>query len=358
MQSLCLPRWSLQPANPQICPGRCGITCTSHAPSLTAGRMQTEISRTWSQMDHVAVAHGAKHVSNVSHVAQAVRAPGAVCCCVLLCVALTRRNVRPGTSVLPSTAAALAALRRRARGALPARVQVLVRLRRGELLRRRRSPPDHYAGDRLVAPRRGLFENLAPAPVIVMCCLRQKGLVQRATAPAPARRAVQSQPRAPFPTRFRRGVCGCIVALARGSVAVPVLPMTAEDAQWGDASDAPRRGSRAARSLGLLCSRFLELYASHTCGESHLSLDHAAASLGVERRRMYDVVGILEACEVVVRRGKNSYTCAPLRAGPTAGARRAAKRIYASRQNWPSLPTDSPTLPQVVRPHAASAGAG
>jgi hypothetical protein len=88
----------------------------------------------------------------------------------------------------------------------------------------------------------------------------------------------------------------------------------ADEEQWGDAvgGEAPRPGSRASRSLGLLCARFLELYsATHICGESHLSLDHAATSLGVERRRMYDVVGILEACEVVVRRGKNSYTCAP-----------------------------------------------
>ena len=48
------------------------------------------------------------------------------------CIALNRNIARPGTSVLPSTAAALAALRRRARGALPARVQVLVRLQRGQ----------------------------------------------------------------------------------------------------------------------------------------------------------------------------------------------------------------------------------
>jgi len=65
-----------------------------------------------------------------------------------------------------------------------------------------------------------------------------------------------------------------------------------DDSQWGADGDsaqdaAPRRaaGSRAEKSLGLLCSRFLELYhATHTPGESHLSLDHAAASLGVEVR--------------------------------------------------------------------------
>ena len=130
-----------------------------------------------------------------------------------------------------------------------------------------------------------------------------------------------------------------------------------EDAQWGDAGDAPRRGSRAARSLGLLCTRFLELYATHTCGESHLSLDHAAASLGVERRRMYDVVGILEACEVVVRRGKNSYTCAPLPARPSGGheANAAANCSLPAKIGCRSQLTPQ-RFWQVVWPHAAAAG--
>jgi hypothetical protein len=109
-----------------------------------------------------------------------------------------------------------------------------------------------------------------------------------------------------------------------------------EDGGDTERGSAPRRGSRAEKSLGLLSSKFMELYASSSAGESQISLDHAAASLGVERRRMYDVVGvrlaatrdallarvrppvrsrapharrqILEACEVVVRRGKNAYT--------------------------------------------------
>jgi transcription factor E2F7/8 len=85
---------------------------------------------------------------------------------------------------------------------------------------------------------------------------------------------------------------------------------------------APRRGSRAEKSLGLLSTKFMELYASSSAGESQISLDHAAASLGVERRRMYDVVGILEACEVVVRKGKNSYTCV------------ACALFVASQRSW------------------------
>ncbi len=64
--------------------------------------------------------------------------------------------------------------------------------------------------------------------------------------------------------------------------------------------------SRKEKSLGLLCERFCTLHASEQPG-TELSLDANAAALGVERRRMYDVVGVLEACEVVVRTRKNVY---------------------------------------------------
>ena len=75
--------------------------------------------------------------------------------------------------------------------------------------------------------------------------------------------------------------------------------------------------NRKDKSLGLLCENFLRRYTilflndikEMKKGDSPpaLSIDEAANSLGVERRRIYDIINILQAIPVVSLKRKNMY---------------------------------------------------
>ncbi|XP_008142076.2 transcription factor E2F7 [Eptesicus fuscus] len=70
-----------------------------------------------------------------------------------------------------------------------------------------------------------------------------------------------------------------------------------------------RRPSRKQKSLGLLCQKFLARYPSYplSAEKTTISLDEVAVSLGVERRRIYDIVNVLESLHLVSRVAKNQY---------------------------------------------------
>ena len=64
---------------------------------------------------------------------------------------------------------------------------------------------------------------------------------------------------------------------------------------------------RKLKSLGLLCTKFLANYDVPEMAGSEICLDEIAQTLRVERRRVYDIINVLESLEIVVRIAKNRY---------------------------------------------------
>jgi len=75
--------------------------------------------------------------------------------------------------------------------------------------------------------------------------------------------------------------------------------MTQNDSELGNVYN------RKEKSLGELCRRFLYYYGIE--GNGVLYLDQCTKELGVERRRIYDIINILESFSVIRRRAKNEY---------------------------------------------------
>lgn len=63
--------------------------------------------------------------------------------------------------------------------------------------------------------------------------------------------------------------------------------------------------NRKDKSLEELSRKFLQMFLKSQ--ESCISLDRITEALGVERRRIYDIINILESLNLVSRKGKNNY---------------------------------------------------
>ncbi|PNF35077.1 hypothetical protein B7P43_G09471 [Cryptotermes secundus] len=67
--------------------------------------------------------------------------------------------------------------------------------------------------------------------------------------------------------------------------------------------------SRKDKSLSLLCNKFLQLFPLNLSPGEHMiiSLDQAVSKLGTERRRIYDIVNVLESLQMATKVAKNRY---------------------------------------------------
>ncbi|KAJ3593767.1 hypothetical protein NHX12_006101 [Muraenolepis orangiensis] len=80
---------------------------------------------------------------------------------------------------------------------------------------------------------------------------------------------------------------------------------TTRDAKLGEEAE---KLSRKEKSLGLLCHRFLARYPDYPDPAHDICLDDVATQLNVERRRIYDIMNVLESLHMVSRLVKNRYT--------------------------------------------------
>ncbi|KQK01999.1 hypothetical protein BRADI_3g59740v3 [Brachypodium distachyon] len=98
--------------------------------------------------------------------------------------------------------------------------------------------------------------------------------------------------------------------------------------------------SRKHKSLGLLCSNFVAMYDRD--GVECIGLDDAARRLGVERRRIYDIVNVLESVGILARKAKNRYCWIGFGGVPMA-LRELKERAIRERSGLAPLPVEEPS---------------
>ena len=64
---------------------------------------------------------------------------------------------------------------------------------------------------------------------------------------------------------------------------------------------------RKEKSLGLLCRKFMKKYPEYAPNGHLIFLDDVATHLNIGRRRVYDIVNVLESMEMMTRQAKNKY---------------------------------------------------
>ena len=65
--------------------------------------------------------------------------------------------------------------------------------------------------------------------------------------------------------------------------------------------------SRKLKALGLLCARFIIMHYNSKPGATEIKLSELSEMMGIERRRMYDCLNILESIKLVHKKRKDIY---------------------------------------------------
>jgi transcription factor E2F7/8 len=65
--------------------------------------------------------------------------------------------------------------------------------------------------------------------------------------------------------------------------------------------------SRKTKSLAILCKKFLQVANDEIGAGKEFSLEMMSTSLGINRRRIYDIINVLEALEMISKQSKNWY---------------------------------------------------